>query len=366
MGTASLARVQLQGVDEGRPAAESLETIESICTKAANLCGQMLAYAGRGQTVVELVDLSVLLRETKELLGASVSKDVSFDIVLPDAPPLVEVDRSQMQQVVMNLLINATEAMNGRGTVGVRITEVAGESVDWTGAKCVPEEIRGDFLEVVISDQGVGMDEATLSRLFEPFFTTKFAGRGLGLAATLGIMRQHGGGLVVTSEPDAGTVFRLYFRSSERTSQVQVKCETETEAVQACRVLLVDDEAGVRESTRRMLEALGHHVATARDGIEGMARYDAARSRFDLVLLDLTMPGMDGIATLEAFRERTPELPVILMSGYTEEDVRSRLKDERTTFLPKPFSFERLEEAIRAGLHGGERRPPGDPVVPLN
>ncbi|MAC29096.1 MAG: hypothetical protein CMN31_24745 [Sandaracinus sp.] len=350
LGTASLARAQLKGSAQARTAGESLAQIELTCVKASDLCAQMLAYAGRGRSITEPLDLGALLQETRELLGASVSKDVEFELDLPQSVAAVEVDRAQMQQVAMNLLLNAAESMSGRGTVRVAVSEVEGSEVDWGGAVLAPEPADGRLVQVAVRDRGVGMDEATLARIFEPFFTTKFAGRGLGLAATLGILRQHGGGLAVTSEPGAGTTFRLFFHASERPSQPGHARVSEPTPMTPARVLLVDDEETVRGAAGRMLEALGHTVVGVGDGVEALARYDAANGDFDLLVLDLTMPGMDGIATLERFRQRAPALPVVLMSGYTEEDVRGRLRDERTAFLHKPFRFEQLEGALRSAM----------------
>jgi len=310
----------------------------------------MLAYAGLGTSVTEAVDLSELLRETRELLGASVSKDIAFELELPAEEPAVEADRTQLQQVLMNLLLNGAEAMSGSGTVAVTLREIDGSSVDWDDVVLAPSETAGRLFELRVRDGGAGMDSATLGRIFEPFFTTKFTGRGLGLAATLGILRQHGGGLSVESEPGKGTTFRLYFVPTDHQRLAARPSSPDVTAAEPCRVLLVDDEEEVRRAAKHMLEALGHEVGVAAEGIEALAHYDAAKGAFDVVLLDLTMPGMDGIATLEQFRERAPDLPVVLMSGYTEEDVRGRLRDDRTTFLPKPFRFERLREAVGAAL----------------
>ncbi len=350
LGIASLTRAQLRDM----PAvAGNLDQIEMACMKAADLCGQMLAYAGRGRAIKQSLQLAGLIRETRELLGASVSKDIRFELDLPAEVSAVEVDRSQMQQVLMNLLLNGAEAMSGQGMVSVALREIDGAAIPWEAAVLEPSERHGAMVEVTVTDRGVGMDETTMARIFDPFFTTKFTGRGLGLAATLGIVRQHGGGLAVESEPGRGTTFRLYLPSSNRANAAAAAAAPSRTELPPCRVLLVDDEVDVRDATGRMLEALGHEVALASEGVEALARFDAAQSGFDVVLLDLTMPGMDGIATLEQFRERAPELPVVLMSGYTEEDVRARMGDERTTFLPKPFHLEWLAEALRRAVPAG-------------
>jgi CheY-like chemotaxis protein len=309
----------------------------------------MLAYAGRGRAVKESLQVAELLGEISELLRASVSKGIVFDLDLGEVAA-VEFDRSQLQQVLMNLLLNGAEATNGSGTVKVALREVEGSAVDWESVVVAPGDTRGPVVEIEVLDRGIGMDAATLGRIFDPFFTTKFTGRGLGLAATLGILRGHGAGLSVQSAPGEGTTFRLYLLPSTSPSELQPNVGTGAAASRPCRVLLVDDEAHVRAATECMLEALGHAVAAASEGAEALARYDAAQSHFDLVLMDLTMPGMDGIATLERLRQRSAELPVVLMSGYTEEDVRSRLADERTTYLSKPFSFDQLQQAIRLAI----------------
>lgn len=348
LGMASLARAHCLDAT----GANALAQIEQSSLKAAELCNQMLAYAGRGQTLKSSLDLTALLRETRDLLRGSVPKQVELQVSAPAERLMAHVDRPQLQQVLMNLVLNAVESYGERpGVVEVAVERARYVPSEWRAAIVAPAVDEGGALICVrVRDQGAGMDEATLARVFEPFFTTKFAGRGLGLAATLGIVRGHGGGLCVESTPGAGTLFTLALRESEGASEGEDSRALPREQATSGHVLVVDDEPSVREATRLMVEALGFRVTTAADGMSALACVDADAVPFDLALLDLTMPRMDGFELLARLREAQPTLPVVLMSGYVESDIRERFEqDEQSAvrFIQKPFSMDALERALQ-------------------
>jgi len=349
LGMASVARAH--SAPNGL-AYRSLSGIESACESAAGLCAQMLAYAGRGRTPDEPVQLSGLVQSTADLVRASAPKNIQLGLHFAEELPAVIADRSQLQQVVLNLLINAVEAIpdgQGRVDVSVRCTEAS--EIDWRHAVAVPDAPQGTFLALEVRDSGVGMDADTLARMFDPFFTTKFTGRGLGLAASLGIIRSHQGGLVVRSAPGTGSTFALYLPAAGEHARVDALNDLSHASALPAHVLVVDDERQVREAMVWMLEAEGHRVTAAASGHEAI---DLCQSTiFDVVLLDLTMPGLDGYETLSRLRALCPNLPVAVMSGYTEGDFR---RDSSTRvgqpFLQKPFRVEALNALIQSLLLG--------------
>jgi two-component system cell cycle sensor histidine kinase/response regulator CckA len=268
----------------------------------------------------------------------------------------------------MNLVLNGVEALpKGQGAVRVRASLVDEAALDWSDAVMRPRREEGDgepaargpaeardreLLELVVEDEGVGMSDATRARVFDPFFTTKFAGRGLGLAATLGIAKAHGAGLRLTSEPGRGSSFALYLRP-DRSGAPEPRGRGPVSTTAAGRVLVVEDEDLVRRVVAKMLEADGYTVITASSGLDALGRVEqavAARGAapFDLALIDVTMPGIDGLETLARLRERLPDLPAVLMSGHGADDVAARLTLQRARFLQKPFSQSALRDALDA------------------
>jgi len=345
LGTAAVARrsKDRSAIDE------ALAQIEASCIQAAGLCRQMLAHAGRERSAREPLDLAEVLAKTHELIAPSLPADLTFVFDIEADLPTVVGDQAQLQQVLMNLLLNAAEASEGHGQVRVRARQVDGASVDWSDARVRPERADGALVMLTVEDRGRGMDEETLSRIFEPFFTTKASGRGLGLAATLGILESHGAGVAVQSAPGEGTRFRLSFEASGACSRPAPAAPKPARTPQ--RILVVDDERGVRRVIAGMCSSLGHEVVSCASAAEALAADEIADPPFDLVVLDLTMPRMGGTKTLERLRATRPSLPAILMSGYSEPEIAERVRAPATAFLQKPFRFGDLERALAEVLN---------------
>ncbi|MBE2251285.1 MAG: response regulator [Myxococcus sp.] len=343
LNTANLARLERR-VDATLEA--NLDQIEAATLRAAELCAQMLAYAGKGPTVLQALDLDQLVRDSSELLRATVSKRVALKVSGGALLPLVRADRTQVQQVVMNLVMNASEAVGERdGVVRVTTAVVEGAAIDLTRARCAPDVLEGPFVCVTVADDGCGMSDEVRERMFEPFFTTKFTGRGLGLAATLGIIRGHGGVLTVESAVGVGTTFKVYLPAAEGAA-ITSRLTPLPLPTGGGTVLVVDDEESVRSSTSRLLEECGLSTLVAADGREALALFERHGPRIGLVLLDVTMPQLDGPQTLQALRRLRPEVRVILMSGHAEADVARRVGGGQAAFLQKPFTLDLLARAM--------------------
>jgi signal transduction histidine kinase/DNA-binding response OmpR family regulator len=356
LGNAELALLDLP---EDAPAREPLGQITLAARRAAELTQQMLAYAGRARIDAEPVCLPTLVREMSGLLDAVLAKNVELRLETRGRPPTVRADAAQVRQVVLNLLTNAADALQGRpGIVSVRV-EARDLSEPPRGRFVADGAGPGRYVLLEVADEGVGMSEAQLARIFEPFYTTKDEGRGLGLAVVVGIVRAHGGALRVRSTPGAGTTFGILWPAADGAParRSDPPAEEVEGRLRGRRVLVVDDTPMVRSTVRKLLEHDGARVEVAEDGEAALARFDADPP-FDAVVLDVTMPGMDGLAVLEALRARAPELPVVMMSGYAEALAeRSPSSDPRFLFVQKPFRPERLLEALGALLDG-----PASPV----
>jgi two-component system cell cycle sensor histidine kinase/response regulator CckA len=327
---------------------ERLAFIESAGQRAADLCRQMLAYAGKGRFVVEHVDLSRLVRETANLLNVSISKKASLVVNLADDLPAVEVDASQVQQVVMNLVINASDAL-GDSPGEIRLTTQRGRPQPTPGEFIHSFGLTpGDCACLEVADSGCGMDAVTLARIFDPFFTTKFAGRGLGLAAVLGIVRACRGTLTVASTPGRGTTFRLYLPAAAPLAATAVGTIAPAgprgaEPQRRGTVLVADDEPAVLLTTAHLLQHQGYEVVTAANGHEAVSRFQANPTGFAVILLDLTMPGLNGAEVLREIRALNAHSKVLIMSGFSEQDVLDRLSGlGPVEILHKPFTREML------------------------
>ena len=342
LGNASLA---LSELSEDSPARRFVQDVETSAQRAAELTRQMLAYSGRGKFVVEPLNLSHLVHEMTQLLGRVISKRARLSMHLRDDLPAVVADATQLRQVVMNLITNASDALVGEsGLITVRTGTFVADTRMLAGTYLKEELPAGDYVYLEVTDSGVGMDAETRGRIFEPFFTTKFTGRGLGLAAVLGIVRGHKGAIDVTSEPGCGTVFRVLLPASAAVADVPVARHVGPAEWKARGVaLIVDDEEAVRSVARHVLERSGFTVVEAATGEDALA-ICAAHESPRIVLLDLTMPGMSGEATLNELQRRWPTLPVIVSSGFMPDDGSGIAA---APFLAKPYRPSELIEIVR-------------------
>ncbi|MDP1831630.1 MAG: PAS domain S-box protein [Geothrix sp.] len=333
--------------EEPALAQDCLRNIEDTCRRASDLVRQMLAYSGHGRVHVQPLDLNRLIQEIAQLLSISLPKSVSLCFDLADGLPPVEADAAQIQQVVMNLVTNAAEAIGdaeGRVTLRSGLRDL-GET-DVTGLRVAEALSPGPFVYLEVVDTGPGMDGKTQARIFDPFFTTKFTGRGLGLAAMQGIVRSHGGGVEIQSSPGTGTLFRVYLPARMGAALAAEAPPDRSPAGWrgAGLVLVADDEPGIRDFAKRALERAGFEVILARDGQEAVEHVRAHQSELRLALLDLTMPRLGGDEALADMRAMGFRGPVIRWSGYAGNEASV---DLRAVFLQKPFSGEELLMAVQ-------------------
>jgi len=343
----------------GSPLRERLSLIAEAAERGAELCRQMLAYAGKGQHRRELIDLNDLVREIERLLTVSVPKRTVLRLELAENLPPIEADPAQLRQVLMNLVINAAEAIGERSgaiTIATGLMQVDEEYLQ-TAFVPEPDARPGRFVYLEVSDTGCGMDEETMRRIFEPFFTTKFTGRGLGMSAVLGIVRAHKGAIKVYSELGKGTTFKVFFPVADAEQAARKRKAERDEIRGEGLVLVVDDEEAVREVAAMILEAHGWQTITAADGVEAVKLVRRHRNALVGVLLDMTMPKMDGAATLSEIRRIVPELAVILTSGYNESAAMQRFAGKRLSgFLQKPYRPEELVRLAAEVFVAKERR----------
>lgn len=345
IGNADLA---LMRINKQSPAVDNLNQIEQAAARAADLAKQMLAYSGKGRFVVEVIDLNVLLEEMLHMLQVSISKKAVLRFNLQQPLPLVEADATQMRQIVMNLVINASEAIGDRsGTIAVA-TGCMDCDQSYLKSVWLDENLSGGlYVYLEVSDTGCGMDKDTLNKIFDPFFTTKFTGRGLGMAAVLGIVRGHNGAIKVYSEPDKGTTFKILLPASAKQAEI-LKDENSSDSWHGNgKVLLVDDEESVRSIGSDMLKTLGFTVVTACDGREALEVFKATPD-ISMIILDLTMPRMDGEQCFRELRRINPDVRVVISSGYNEQEVSQKFVGKGLAgFVQKPYRLSVLKEAVK-------------------
>jgi len=353
LGHADIALLKLL---QPSPLAENLENIKVASLRAADLCTQLLAYSGHAKIEEEEFSISALVSEMARMLKTSISKTCVLDLNLDEQLPAIIGDSSQMRQIVMNFVINASEAIgDGNGIIKVSTGSVNYTLESFGDDYVIKPEQPGHYVTLEVSDNGPGMDKETLEHIFEPFYTTKFTGRGLGLSAVLGIIRSHGGGLRVHSEPGAGTSFRVLFPAIGR--RIETPAVGDGKDVDNARfvgkVLLVDDEDLVRNVCSSQLKLFGLEVLTARDGLEGVEIYRENRADIDLVILDLSMPKMGGKETFRILRQLDPEVKVVLASGYAQDEMSIRFTKEKPSgYLRKPYTIKELSPVLSSLLPG--------------
>ncbi len=349
LGNASLASMRLP---DHSPAKNAIDDLVATAQRASDLTRQLLAYSGRGQLATETIDLGAQVREILGLLGASIPKKARLELELDPLVPPVDADSAQVQQVVMNLVTNAAEALGEKsGTVRVQtfMAQVSASEAALLGITA------GSWVALSVQDDGEGMDGDTRARVFDPFFTTKAQGRGLGLAAVHGIVRGHKGAIDVRSKPGVGTVFTVYLPASVQRPTVKPQRSGALRSGSGL-VLVIDDEAEVRATARAMIEALGYEVVEAEDGKSGLSTYDKYRAKVRAVLLDMTMPVMSGEEVYRALRHKAPTVPVILSTGYSPVDARRRgMMEGLAGFLQKPYTVRQLGDSLARAIEEGPK-----------
>ncbi len=351
------AELSLMEVSKVSPARDTIKEIITATGRAAELCRQMLAYSGKGKFVVETINLNEVIEEMGHLLEISISKGAVVKRNFESELPLISADVTQLRQVIMNLITNASDAIGEQDGVISMSTGSIRCDKEYLNANYYDEDLEeGDYVFLEVSDTGCGMDAKVKEKVFDPFFTTKFTGRGLGMAAVLGIVRGHKGAIRLYSEVGQGTTFKLLFPVA--CGQLPDRMSTPKKAEKwhgKGTVLLVDDEEGVRKVAKKMLERFGMTVILAENGVEALEICRDNQNNIDCVLLDLTMPKMGGEETFRELRKIRSDIPVVIASGYTEQDVASRFSGkELAGFIQKPYRLESLLNAIRGVLGDGD------------
>jgi PAS domain S-box-containing protein len=341
----------------GSPVRIDIERIRKASLRAADLTNQMLAYSGKGHFLVQAVDPNELVNEMTHLLKRSISKKAALRFDLAPDLPAVFADSAQLSQVVMNLLTNASEAIGDQsGVITVSTGSITADAA-YLADICLDTPLpEGPYVYLEVSDTGCGLDAATRDRIFDPFFSTKFTGRGLGLSAVLGIVRGHNGAVKIYSEKGKGTTFKVLFPATSATEREAAPEPLRpggmpAQGFEAGTVLVIDDEVSVLETARAMLERHGFSVLTAGDGREGVETFRVHADEIRVVLLDMTMPYMNGEEVFRELRRIRPRARVILSSGYNELDATNRFAGKGLAgFIRKPYGMNDLISAVRRVL----------------
>ncbi|BCG45768.1 Multi-sensor hybrid histidine kinase [Citrifermentans bremense] len=347
MGNAELALLNLPPES---PARINLQNIEISSQRAADLARQMLAYSGKGNFVIEETDVNRLIEEMNHMLEVSISKKVTMRFSLDSHLPLVSVDATQIRQVIMNLVINASEAIGDRsGVISISTGAMECDAAFLTRLWLNDTLKEGKYVYFEVADDGCGMEQATLTKIFDPFFTTKFTGRGLGMAAVLGIVRGHKGTIEVHSEPGKGSKFTVFLpalppgtpRREQEAEVAQLTTGTGT-------VMLVDDEETIRNLGTEMLQILGYSVLTAEDGVVAVDLFQKHHNDIVCVILDQTMPNLDGEQTFRILHSIDPAVKVIMSSGFSEQDIAERFTGRGLAgFIQKPYRLANLSRMLQ-------------------
>lgn len=341
LGNADLALAQLNPQET---VYDDVKLILQGAERARELCQQLLAYSGKGTFTQTHVSLNQLVQDLQKLVSVSADKTTHIHTLFEPDQNLTYGDCAQIQQVVMNLLTNARDAMNGRrGTIQVRTGSRHYTTQELQHTELRDEPAPGTYVFLEVADQGCGMDKETRNRMFDPFFTTKTQGRGLGMASVLGIIRRHQGALFVQSTPNRGTTIRVLFPASNNapTAPLSRPHTPQLSPQKTTTILIADDETVVRRVASMALQRKGFQVIEAVDGSDALQKFMERKDEISLVLLDLNMPAMNGQETFSLIRTLAPTLPVIFSSGFSKEHLPH---DDHTHFLPKPFKAADLQQ----------------------
>jgi two-component system, cell cycle sensor histidine kinase and response regulator CckA len=341
------------------PARVNIERALQATRRATDLTRQLLAYSGKGHFVVTRIDLNELVRESANLFRTAIAKTVTMHLHLSAEPSAIEADPGQVQQVIINLITNASEAIADRpGTITLTTGSADCDETYLSKSRLSEKPSPGPFVYLEVSDTGCGMNEETLQRLFDPFFTTKFMGRGLGMSAVLGIVRGHKGAIMVESTIGQGTTIRALFPASAAGPLGKAEASSASPRLAgmgkpAGTVLVVDDEEAVRAVAIAFVQRLGFQTISAADGEEALRLFEEHAGEISCILLDLTMPRMDGLSTFRQMRRLRPDVKVILCSGYDEHEATKRFTSEGLSgFIQKPYNLRNLGRIIAQVLEG--------------
>lgn len=353
MGIHGNASLMLLDINSNHPHHEKLKNIEQCVQSGAELTKQLLGFARGGKYEVRPSDLNDLIMKSSEMFGRT-RKEIKIERIFQEDIWTAEVDKGQIEQVLLNLYFNATQAMPGGGELCLETKNVS------LGMNfCVAHQIDpGKYVRMSVTDSGVGMDETTQQRIFEPFFTTRERGRGtgLGLASAYGIIKNHSGVIDVYSEVGRGTTFTIYLPASDKEVVKEEELDQEL-LIGTETVLLVDDEDIIIDVGKQMLEILGYETMVARSGVEALALFKANKDKIEMVILDMIMPGMGGGETCDALKEIDQDLKVLLSSGYSLDGKAAEILERGCDgFIQKPFNMKDLSHKMRAILEKGVRQ----------
>ena len=348
LGNAGLAALE---ISQTSPAVASIKNIETTAVRAAELCRQLLAYSGKGRFVLQAVNVNELVEEMTHLLNASISKKVIIKYNFAKNLAAIEVDTGQLRQIIMNLIINASDAIEENSGVITITTGMMECDKDYLKSTILDDQLAsGTYVYIEIADTGTGMSSETIEKIFDPFYTTKFTGRGLGLAAVLGILRSHKGAIKVYSEPGKGSTFKVLFPVSGKNAEPLPSITSELDDWKGSgTVLVVDDEQMIRNVAQNTLTSAGFSVITAANGREAIALFRQHAEQITLVLLDMTMPHLNGEETYRELRRIRRDVRVILSSGYNEQETTSKFVGKGLAgFLQKPYRPQDLLLKVKA------------------
>jgi two-component system, cell cycle sensor histidine kinase and response regulator CckA len=342
------AEFAIGSLDERHPAVADVQEIAAAARRAAALTRQLLLFSRKQTPQTKVVALDSVVTDVQRMLSRVIGADIRMTTALAARPGSIDADPSQLEQVLLNLVVNARDAMPGGGNLTIETAQVELDGVDARAAGIKP----GRYVMLAVRDTGCGMDAATASRVFEPFFTTKDVGKGtgLGLATVFGIVQQHGGGISIETAPGRGTTFRLYFPRVVRAVDSLRPPAMELLPSGPETVLVVDDDERIRAVVRRILTDRGYSVLEARNAHAALDQLQDRADDVRLVVTDLVMPGIDGRSMAGQVLERYPHIRMLYMSGYTEHPAVKVALTRRDHFLQKPFGAHELEQAVRRAL----------------
>ncbi len=347
LGNAGLVRMDMDG---DNIKLKNIKYIEDTAMKAADLCSQLLAYSGKGKIVILPVDINSVIMEITKLLETSLSKKISLDMELADEVLTMEVDTSQLRQLIINLILNAADSIgNNKGEITIRTGSVKEIKPDKSAMMFLQENIKkGEYVCLEIKDDGEGIEEKIIERIFDPFFTTRTGGKGLGLSAVIGIVKSHKGIIQLSSTQGKGSSFKVFIPASEKNPMAGVKTGLDIQHWTAGGIVLVaDDESLIRKTIKNTLEKFGFKVITARDGNEAVKKFKKYKEEIILLFLDLTMPGKDGVEAMKEISGICTGTKAILSSGYNKNDaIENFAQLGFSEFLPKPYPPEKLIEVV--------------------